>query len=45
MNRQKILDRLRENEGALRARGVMHAALFGSQRMKHPWSSEMTSGE
>jgi predicted nucleotidyltransferase len=31
MNRQKILDRLRENEGALRARGVMHAALFGSR--------------
>jgi hypothetical protein len=30
MNRQEILDRLRENERALRARGVMHAALFGS---------------
>jgi uncharacterized protein len=31
MNPEKILDRLRENEGALRARGVTHAALFGSQ--------------
>jgi predicted nucleotidyltransferase len=31
MNRQEILDRLRENERALRARGVIHAALFGSR--------------
>jgi predicted nucleotidyltransferase len=31
MNRQEILDRLRENERALRDRGVMHAALFGSR--------------
>ena len=31
MNRQEILDRLRDNERALRARGVMHAALFGSR--------------
>jgi predicted nucleotidyltransferase len=31
MNRQDILDRLRENEPALRARGVTHAALFGSR--------------
>jgi predicted nucleotidyltransferase len=30
MNRQEILDRLRENERALRAKGVIHAALFGS---------------
>jgi uncharacterized protein len=30
MNRRDILDRLRENERALRARGVTHAALFGS---------------
>ena len=30
MNRQEILDRLRENEAALRAQGVAHAALFGS---------------
>jgi len=30
MNRQEILDRLRENERALRERGVTHAALFGS---------------
>jgi predicted nucleotidyltransferase len=31
MNKQDILDRLRENERALRARGVTHAALFGSR--------------
>ena len=31
MNRQDILDRLRENEAALRERGVVHAALFGSR--------------
>ena len=31
MNRQDILTRLRENEAALRARGVAHAALFGSR--------------
>jgi len=31
MNRQEILERLRENERALRARGVAHAALFGSR--------------
>jgi predicted nucleotidyltransferase len=31
MNRQEILDRLRENERALRERGVSHAALFGSR--------------
>jgi uncharacterized protein len=31
MNRQQILGRVRENEPALRARGVTHAALFGSQ--------------
>jgi uncharacterized protein len=31
MNRQEILDRLRENERALRDRGVIHAALFGSR--------------
>jgi predicted nucleotidyltransferase len=31
MNRQEILDRLRDDERALRARGVMHAALFGSR--------------
>jgi predicted nucleotidyltransferase len=30
MNKQDILDRLRENELALRERGVTHAALFGS---------------
>lgn len=30
MNRQEILARLRENERALRVRGVTHAALFGS---------------
>jgi predicted nucleotidyltransferase len=31
MNGQEILTRLRENEAALRARGVSHAALFGSR--------------
>ncbi len=31
MNRQDIIARLRENEAALRARGVTHAALFGSR--------------
>lgn len=30
MNRNDVLNRLRENEPALRARGVTHAALFGS---------------
>src|ERR1700730_15524969 len=30
MNTEEILARLRENETALRARGVKHAALFGS---------------
>ena len=28
---QEIIDRLRQNEAALRARGVSHAALFGSR--------------
>lgn len=31
MNSQEILARLRENEPVLRARGVSHAALFGSR--------------
>jgi uncharacterized protein len=31
MNRQEIIARLRENEAELRARGVAHAALFGSR--------------
>jgi uncharacterized protein len=30
MDRQEIIARLRENEAALRERGVRHAALFGS---------------
>jgi len=30
MRREEIIERLRENERALRARGVAHAALFGS---------------
>ena len=30
MDRQAIIDKLRENEAALRGRGVAHAALFGS---------------
>lgn len=31
MNKQEIIDRLLENERALRARGVTHVALFGSR--------------
>jgi predicted nucleotidyltransferase len=31
MNTQEIIARLREHEAALRARGVSHAALFGSR--------------
>ena len=31
MDRQDIIARLRENEAALRSRGVVHAALFGSR--------------
>jgi uncharacterized protein len=30
MNKQDVLDTLRRNEEALRARGIVHAALFGS---------------
>jgi predicted nucleotidyltransferase len=30
-DRQEIVDKLRQNEAALRARGVSHAALFGSR--------------
>jgi predicted nucleotidyltransferase len=31
LNREEIVARLREHEAALRARGVAHAALFGSR--------------
>jgi predicted nucleotidyltransferase len=31
MNSQDVIARLKENEAALRARGVSHAALFGSR--------------
>ena len=31
MDRQDIIARLQENEAALKARGVAHAALFGSR--------------
>jgi predicted nucleotidyltransferase len=31
MNRQDIIAKLKENETALRAQGVAHAALFGSR--------------
>jgi len=31
MSREEIIARLRENEAALRRRGVAHAALFGSR--------------
>ena len=30
MTREEIIDTLRQNEAALRERGVVHAALFGS---------------
>ena len=30
-DRQEIINKLRQNEAALRARGVSHAALFGSR--------------
>ena len=33
MDRHDIIARLRENEEALRARGVVHAALFGSRAL------------
>lgn len=36
MNGQEIIARLRENEPALRARGVSHAALFGSRARRQP---------
>ncbi len=40
MDRQHIIARLRENEAALRSRGVAHAALFGSRARgdDHPGS-------
>ena len=31
MDKQEIITRLRDNEAALKARGVAHAALFGSR--------------
>jgi uncharacterized protein len=31
MDRQGIIEKLKENEAALRAKGVAHAALFGSR--------------
>ena len=37
MDRQEILAKLRENETALRARGVSHAALFGSRARGDNW--------
>ncbi|CAL8976980.1 hypothetical protein RHODGE_RHODGE_03045 [Rhodoplanes serenus] len=40
MNRQDVIDILRRNQDALRARGVLHAALFGSlaRGEEHPGS-------
>jgi predicted nucleotidyltransferase len=40
MDRQDIIARLRQNEAALRSRGVAHAALFGSRARgdDHPGS-------
>jgi len=37
MDRHGIIARLRENETALRARGVTHAALFGSRARGDDW--------
>ena len=31
MNRSEIIDRIRENEAAIRAEGVVHLAIFGSR--------------
>jgi predicted nucleotidyltransferase len=36
MSNQDVLETLRKNEGALRARGVRHAALFGSRARGDP---------
>jgi len=36
MNRREILAKPRENEAALRARGVSHAAWFGSRAWRCP---------
>ena len=36
MSREEIIDRLRENEAALRQRGVAHVALFGSRARGDP---------
>ena len=42
MDRQDIIDRLRQHEAALRSRGVLHAALFGSRaRGDHRPDSDM----
>jgi len=40
MRREEILERLRQNEPGLRARGVAHVALFGSRARgdQHPES-------
>jgi predicted nucleotidyltransferase len=40
VNRQDVIDILRRNQDALRARGVLHAALFGSlaRGEEHPGS-------
>jgi predicted nucleotidyltransferase len=36
VDRQDIIDRLRQHEASLRARGVVHAALFGSRARGNP---------
>jgi hypothetical protein len=43
MNRQEILAKLKENEAALRSRGVSHAALFGSRARRQLISPTATS--
>ena len=35
MDRKDIIAKLQENEAALRARGVRHAALIGSRKQSH----------
>ena len=42
MDRQDIIARLRENERELRARGVTHAALFGSRARGYERASSDT---
>jgi len=42
VNREEIIERLRENEAVLRQRGVLHAALFGSRARNEQQSESDT---